>query len=108
MPPLAGALAGALVAAGDALVDAFVLEELLFDVTVLFTIALVDCAELLVFVDVADPLVLELRMALVAAAEEVDAEGDAEGDAEDEGVPEAEAEVADATVLELSITKYGL
>lgn len=83
--------------------------ELLFDVSVLFevpvliTVALVESVALVVLVDIDDPSVLELPLeALVAAADEAEAE------AEGGGVPGAEAAVADATVLELSITKYGL
>lgn len=61
-----------------------------------------DCADLLVVEDMVLPLViLELSIPVLAA-------GTVEDAAEVEGVPEAEdAPLTDATVLELSSTKYG-
>ena len=107
--PFAGALAGALVPAAAALVDVFVAVELLFDVLVPVDVAVVDFEALLVCVDSVVPLALERPLPVLGDAE-ADADADAEADveAEEEGVPEAEAALADATVLALSITKYGL
>ena len=100
--PLAGALAGALVPTAAALVDVFVAVELLFDVLVPVDVAVVEFGALLVCVDNVVPLALELPVLW-------DAEADAEADVvEEEGVSEAEGALADATVLALSITKYGL
>lgn len=61
-----------------------------------------DCADLLVVEDMVLPLIiLELSVPVLAA-------DTIEGAAEVEGVPEAEdAPLAEATVLELSSTKYG-
>ena len=106
--PLAGALAGALVPTAAALVDVFVAVELLFDVLVPVDVAVVDIEALLVCVDSVVPLALERPLPVLGDAE-ADADADAEADVEaEEGVPEAEAALADATVLALSITKYGL
>ena len=82
--------------------------ELLFDVLVPVDVAVVDFEALLVCVDSVVPLALERPLPVLGDAE-ADADADAEADVEaEEGVPEAEAALADATVLALSITKYGL
>ena len=98
-------LAGALVPTAAALVDVFVVVELFSDVLVPVDVAVVDFESLLVCVDSVVTLALELPFPVLRDSE---ADVELELEVEEEGVPEAEAVLSDATVLALSITKYGL